>query len=975
MKHRFIALAACALVALTPASLAVAAPMPAVNFPQEKSTLKPDPEVRYGRLPNGFTYVIRKNATPAGTAAISLRVGVGSMMETDTQRGLSHFIEHMAFNGTTHIPEGELKKILERHGFAFGADANAFTSESKTTYKLFAQKADTETLDTSLFILREIAGNMTLNAEAIDRERGVILGEERVRDTPGYRYGTALDRSLFEGQRYANYSRPIGTTDIIKTVSRKELAAFYDAWYRPELTTLVVVGDFDPAQMESRVKAVFSDWKARAAAPAEPDWGPYKARGLRAFTYTEKDLREILGFNWIKPLDNRPDSLDKRIEGLQDNLLFAVLNRRYQKRLGEAGASYLSATAGQGTAFKTARVLQLTITPRPGKPRQAFEQAYDILHSFMEQGVTEQEASDNLNALDKLQLTLVESTKTRANADLANSLLNALDGNGVFLGAEDSLAAYTAAKPKLSRTELNTRLKTLFSGDGPILIHAGETLGDFTDTEMVSDYAAVSELKAAVYKEKERKPWPYTDFGPARAPVEKSVDKDFGYGHYDFGNGVILNVKPTKLTADQVYVQVDISGGIDAFSPKDPRPVALASGSVLIPGGLGKINQTDSRDSLTDKRLSVNFVMNDATTTLSGVTSTADLPSQMQLLTAYVTDPGYRPDGFNRVRTTAPEVVKTYKATPTGVFAYNGTRILRAADPRIDPTILERVKDVKFDDLRSVLAASLSGSRIVVTIVGDVDETKAVTEVGKTFGALPPRPAATPRVREPDELGFPPKDHEFTLYHEGRADQSLSVAIWPATGFYADSKQSRGLAILASVIKNRLYDELREKLGADYTPTAGLVQDDDFDAYGYVEARATIKAGDDAVFRDVISHIAADLKAHPVSDDELLRVKAPIYDTLDNAGKTNAYWLGLLVQLELYGDKARVSRLNRRVQYEGVTAQDLMQLAQKFLVDSAEIHVQVLPTPKPAGAPDTTPAQAPAATPAPANDPAVPDVP
>jgi zinc protease len=948
MKKKFVAgLLACALV-LSSASVVQAAPMPAVTFPQERSSLKPDPEVVYGRLPNGLTYAIRKNATPAGTAAILMRVDVGSMMETEKERGLAHFIEHMAFNGTTHIPEGELKKTLERHGFSFGVDANAFTSDSRTIYKLMAPKTDAKTLDTSLFILREIAGNMTLGPDAIDRERGVILGEERLRDNANARYGAAHDRWLFEGQKYAGYSRAIGSTDVIKTVSRAEMTAFYNNWYRPDLTTLVVVGDVDPAQMEAKIKAVFSDWKAKTAMPPEPDWGAYGPKGVRAFTYTEKDLRESLAFRWVKPLDTRQDSVDKRIGSLQDTVIITLLNRRFQKRLSEPNASYVSASVSLGTAFKTGRILTLSITPRPGKARQAFEQAYDILHTFTDSGITEQEAADIGLIFDSVRKTLAESLKTRNTPDLANNLLNAIDGNTVFLGEEDGLVSLDTARPKLSLADLNARRQELFSGDGPILVHAGETLGDFGEAEMKADYAAISTVKAATYKEKERKPWPYTDFGTPASPASHSVDKDFGYGHYVYPNGVILNIKPTKLTANEVLVEVDFPGGMQKFDPKSSRPYPLATATVFLGGGLGQLKDTELKDTLSTKRYGLGFAIRDAAAYMSGRTINADLPTQLQVMAAYLTDPGFRPSGFNTIRATADAAVKTYKATPTSAFAYNFQRILRSSDPRYDSSILERVKDVKFDDIRSLIADTLADTPITVTLVGDVDEAQAVIEVGKTFGALPKRPTVATRFPGADKLDFPPKEHEFTLYHEGRNDQSLSATVWPTTDFYADSKQGRGLSILAAILKNRLYDDLREKLGADYAPTAASSQSDDYPGFGHLDVLTTVKAGDDALFRASLDHIVAELKTKPVSDDEMLRVKTPIFDDLANADKTNAYWLGLLTSVEFYGDKARQSRLHRRADIESVTAQDVMRLAQKYLLDATAIHIKVLPSPKPA---------------------------
>ncbi|HVZ30298.1 MAG TPA: insulinase family protein [Asticcacaulis sp.] len=951
MKISLVAGLASCVLALSASAFAAApapsAPMAAISFPQEHaSDLKADPDVRYGRLPNGFTYVIRKNATPAGTAAVYLRIGAGSMMETERQKGLAHFLEHMAFNGTTHIPEGELKRILERHGFAFGADVNAYTSDSKTVYTLFAPKSDDENMDTALFILREIAGNMTLNPGAIDRERGVILGEERLRDKPSLHAAVALNRWMFSGQKYADYALPIGSVDIIKTAPRADFVSFYNAWYRPELATLVVVGDFDPDQMEAKVKASFANWKGKGAMPAEPDWGHYTPQGVRSFTYKEKDLPETLTLNWVKATDTSHDSQDKRIGNMLDGALLSALNRRYDNRMSEPGTAFLSAYVQRSSAYKTGRILSVYVVPRPGMARQAFEQAYDILHTFMARGVTAQEAADlaaDLTAQEKAQ---VAGDKTRDNSKLAGDLLNFIDTDGVFLGTQDGVALLEAARPKLTQANLNARIKDLFGGDGPLLTHSGDALGDFDEGELKADYTAVSSLSAATYVERMRKPWPYTDFGPAATPAGQTADKDFGYNRYVFPNGVILNVKPTKLVANQVFVQVDLLGGMLRFDPKVNRPYAMAMSSVFLSGGLGKLTIGQFDDSLYGKQFKLGYELRDASTVLAGSTTTNDFPVTLQAMTAYVTDPGYRQDGFNSLRSTAETTLKSLKSSPGGVLAYNFPNIVHSNDMRYDRTVLEHLKDVKFDDLRAIFAESLKDTPIVVTIVGDVDEAQAVSEIGKTFGALPPRPATAPKFPGSEQMIWPPKQHEFTLYHEGRDDQSISVAVWPTNGFYANVQESRGLTVLSEILRNRLLDDLREKQGADYSPSSTSYQDDDYPVFGYIEALASIKAGGDAGFRTSLERIVADLKAKPVSDDELLRVKKPIYDSLDNNVKSNAHWITILPVMETYGDKARAAQLNRRAQYEAVTAQDVMMLARKYLNDTSVIHIKVIPTPK-----------------------------
>jgi zinc protease len=241
-----IALATGAVEAQTKQDGTVAAPAPAKPsqpWPQVASDVPVDKAVRFGTLPNGVRYAILHNATPPRQASLRLRIDAGSLMEKDNQLGLAHFMEHMAFNGTTHIPKNELVSILERLGLAFGADLNAATSFDQTFYQLELPRSDDETIDTGLHVLREQVSEATMDEEDIVDERGVIAGEERLRNSPALRVARQQFNVLAKGQKVADRF-PIGDLKIINTASRDRLIDFYNSYYRPSRATVIAVGDF-----------------------------------------------------------------------------------------------------------------------------------------------------------------------------------------------------------------------------------------------------------------------------------------------------------------------------------------------------------------------------------------------------------------------------------------------------------------------------------------------------------------------------------------------------------------------------------------------------------------------------------------------------------------------------------------------------------------------------------------------------------
>ena len=945
MKTGILSAVAMAVALACASPAAIGAPVTAIKFAQESSVRKPDPAARYGRLPNGMTYIIQPNKTPAGTAAIYLRVAAGALMETDAQKGLAHFVEHMAFNGTENIPEGELRRRLERHGFAFGADTNAFTFDSRTVYMLQAPKTDAATLDEALFILREVAGNIRFDAAAVERERGVILAEERLRTDAAARRNDKWNRWLYAGTRYADHANPIGTVDIIKSAPPSQLQAFYDSWYRPELTTLIVAGDVDADAMEARIKGRFSDWQGRGAVPEEPDWGTRPASGVQTFSYEEKGLTEEMSLNWISPPEMRGDTPERVREVLTDNYLRNLVNTRLSDRALQSDSAFFAASVGYYQVPKTAQVNFVSIIPKPGHAKDAFAQAYAVIHALRAQGVTKAEVRKLDQTIGANISYLQGSQSTRDSTMLAGTLLSALDANLVAEGPQDGiLLLKTYRKDIASKTGLDSRLAAWFGGDGPILSHTAESLNGYDEAAMRADYDSLSGAQADSYTTAKSKSWPYGRFfAPKVAPVSQTRDADFAFTRYVWPNGVTLHIMPTKLVANQINVQVDFAGGQQLFDPKTAPPLFLAASDFLYSGGLNKLSQAEFSDALRNYQVGVNYTLTGDMATLSGVTNPGSINYQIEALLAYATDAAYRPDPFDRYVAWVPEYLRTLRATPEGVRAHNWTRILHG-DPRFDETRLERIDSITNADIRAIFSKSLTDTPIHITIVGDVDENKAVAEIGKTFGALPPRPAKPAVAEGADRVAFPPSQRQITLHHEGRSDQAMSIALWPTDDFPSDPRAARAETLLAAVMSNRLQDELRESQGADYAPTAFAYNDEVYQHLGMIGVVSAVRAGADADFRKAVDGIVADLKTRPVADDELDRARKPMLAALDNEGNAINYWTFVLSRLANH-PQMRADWLERRKHFESVTPKDLMDLSQRYLKDDTVIAITIEPEP------------------------------
>lgn len=943
------AIAALTTTALTPVSSYAEVPVAAqpidigkgLDFPQNHSDIKADPAVRFGKLPNGMTYIILKNATPPGTASIRLRFNGGSLMEDDSQQGLAHFLEHMAFNGSKNVAEGDMVKILERHGLSFGADTNAHTGFSETVYELDLPKVADDDLDTGLFLMRETAGNLSLDDGAIDRERGVILGEERASDSPGRHAYMKWSTAAFGGQKYP-VRLPIGLTDIIKNAKRDRFVDYYNSFYRPEQATLVVVGDFDPDAMEARIKAKFSDWQKPAAPIRVTDFGAYKPKGVTSEAYAEKGLRTELTLTWSQPITEVYQTEAKETADFLDGLRTQILNERLERLAKLPDTPFAAASIAHDDVDHTATVTQLSITPKPGHEKDAFVAAYTTVRQFIEYGADQAELDRTLSDTETYFKQALQGANTRNSRQLAESLVDSMADGEVFTSPQQDWDYFQKLKPSITLNALNAGIKPLFAGDGPLLWHEGATLGDFDQKAFLDTYNTVQSAKVAASEARVNKPWPYTDFGTPAKLVKREEIKDLGLTQLTWANGVRATIKTTDFKDDEIGITVRFAGGLSALSPAAKPPVFAASVSDLQEGGLGKLTASEIKDSLTGKIYSVGLSIGEDATTLSGGTNPTDFATQMQVLMAFTTDAAYSPDAFARLKSFIPDYYNQLNSTPGGVFQMSGAAALRNNDPRFTMPSEADFLATTNDQVKALIDKQLKTEPIEITIVGDISEAEAEAEISKTFATLGKR-ADTPALPADGlSLHFPTQNLNRVFEHQGRADQDLSYIAWPGTDFMSDTRRARGLTVLAEVLSLRLTDIVREQKGLSYSPYASNYYSQTFPGFGYLSAVAQVKPEDDQAYYDAVAGIVADLKAHPISDDELLRAQKPLLDRMDTDLKTNTFWAGALPGSTTDPRKLDYIR-TRRDQYKAVTVADIQKLANEYLDMNKAMRIQIKP--------------------------------
>lgn len=905
----------------------------------QASDVPVDEGYRFGQLSNGVRYVVRRNALPKNTALVRMNVEAGSLDEGDAERGFAHFVEHMAFNGSTRVPEGEMVKLLERDGLAFGADTNAQTSYERTTYMLDLPRADMALIDTSLMLMRETASELTISPEAVARERGVILSEMRDRNSFALRNYVDQTEFLAPGARYTR-RLPIGTAETLNAATADSLRAFYRREYVPSQTTLTVIGDFDVAAVEALIRAKFESWQP-AAAEAQPDAGPLAIKpDPRGDIYVDSALSERITASRIGPWRDEPDTLAQRRENVLRQIGYAIVNRRLLRLTREANAPFRAAGLGTSDVFETGRVTSLAIDTVDGKWRRGLVTAAEEYRRALKYGFSEAEVAEQVAAIRTANTNSAAAQDTRSNGQLTGAVLALVTSEVVPDTPRRSLARLEEFIPRITPASVLAALKReLVPLDTPLLRFQGRVPPSGGEKGLRQAWEQAMRAAVAPPKATTASAFAYTDFGTPGQVVSDKVEPVLGIRELRFANGVRLNLKQTDLQKDRIWIQTSIDGG-NFLATKD-QPLSTKLASVLTLGGLGKHSKDELDTLLAGKTAATSFGVTDETFTQVVTTNRQDLMFQMQLLAAQVTDPGYRREGEVQFRQSVNNMFASLRATPGAALAADGGAILSNNDPRFSLGKVDDWRALTFEKLKATISERLKNGAVEIGVVGDFDPDAAIAAVAATFGALPAREGEFRPYTEERQRGFTADRSTRILRHTGPKDQALVTYTWP-TRDGEDPVEMLGLELLERIVGIELTDTLREKLGKAYSPSASSTASRTWRGYGVFGISASVDVGEVAAARAAIAETMAELRDKPLPADIILRARAPMLEGYQNLLSTNAGWLTYVDRAQTEAD--RIERYTKaKDRLSAVTAADLQALARRYLTATGGVEVTVLP--------------------------------
>ncbi len=933
--------------------LVVAAAWAARPFAQESSDLPPDAAARFGTLPNGIRYVIRANAEPKGRASLRFAVLAGSFMETERQRGLAHYLEHLSFDGSTHYAPGTLIEFFQRMGMDFGGDTNAFTSFDRTVYMIDLPDTKPATLAEGLQVFSDYAGGLLLAPPSVEKERPIILSEMRTRDTVQFRMWVAtMGFSL--GETRMPQRVPIGTKATIEQAQRQDFLDFYNAWYRPERMVVVAVGDFDPGAFEQQLIAALTPVAARAPALPEPDLGrATDFQGVRTFHYFDREAAwTTVSLSSITPYTKEPDNRANRLKYLPRELATMMLNRRLEILAKKEGAPFTMAGVSVSELYDLAREASVDVFCKAEQWSVALPVAEQELRRALEHGFQETELKEAVANLTQQLEQAVKTASTRRSPELAQAIVSSVVDEHVFTAPEAELALYQPALAHLTTAACTAALREAWAAPRRFVTVVGNApiAGD-APAAIAQVYAQSCAVAVAAPPRVAEQPFAYTDFGPVGTVVATRRVEDLDATLITFANGVRLNLKKTDFEANKVHVSIRLGTGQLVESPAQAGVATLADKTFLA-GGLGRHSADDLQRLLAGKTVGFSFAVDDDALTLGGSTNREDLLLQLQLLTAYIVDPGYRPEALRQAQKLFDIQYNHLAHNPQGPLVLEVRRLLASGDPRFGLPPREVLLQRTLDDARAWLAPQLATGALEVALVGDLDQDATIAAVARTLGALPKR-SAKPELAAERVVRFPAEPLTRVFDVDTKIPKAVVALYWP-TPDGRDIQRKRRLQMLSEVFNDRLRVRIREQMGDAYGAQAALDASEVYPGYGYIGAYTIVAPEKAEVVQQAIVAVAEDLQKNGVTEDELNRAKLPTLTSLRESARTNGYWLGAVLAQAQEKPAVLDWCRTRYADNEAIAKAELDALAKQYLVPARLCRVIARPAALPVPATPAT---------------------
>ncbi|WP_374755980.1 M16 family metallopeptidase [Fibrisoma montanum] len=912
----------------TTASATKTASAPAKAGIDLSKAIPTDPAVKVGKLPNGLTYYIRKNAEPKNRAELRLVIRAGSVLETDEQQGLAHFMEHMEFNGTKNFPKNELVNVLQSAGIRFGADLNAYTGFDETVYQLPVPTDSANVFRQAFQILEDWAHNATLDPKEIDKERGVVLEEWRLGRGAGQRMRDKYFPLILNNSRYAN-RLPIGKEDVIKNFKPEVLEQFYKDWYRPDLMAVIAVGDFNVNEVEGIIREKFS------RIPAVPNPKPRTEYDIPA----HKDTKVVIVTDPEQPntvvqvIYKRPEIKERTLNDLRESIkrgLFnTMLGNRIQELTQQADPPFLFGYSNYSDFLGNLDAFTSVAVAKEGNVERAIRAVLDENARVKQFGFTETElARAKQEFFTGVEQAYKERDKTRS-SNYVNEYVRHFTDKEPYTSIEFYYDFLKKEQGTIKLPEVNALVDQFIRNENrAVVVMAPEKDKDkLPSVEQIIGFIDNAGKGLTAYKDETlNKPLLAKEPVPSSVVSEKPL-KDIGATEWTLKNGVKVVVKPTNFKNDQILFSGTSYGGTSLYDLKDFMSARFASTLATL-GGTGEYNQIQLGKFLAGKSVSAFPYVGELNEGVSGSASPRDLETAMQLLYSYLTQPRKDADVVKGFLSNQKSALQNQINTPTPARVFQDTVSVTLGNynPRRMPLKPADLDKIDLDRALTIYKERFANAGdFTFFFVGNFDEKTLKPLVEKYLGGLP----ATGKPEKFKDLGIriPAGQISKTVYRG--VDPKATVQLVYSGDFTWTTDNTTQLDALAEVLEIKLIEKLREEESGVYGVGASAVYSK------YPVPRYTFRIGFGCAPENVEKLVAKtqelinDLKQKGAAQGDINKFKAETRRETELQLKDNQFWLSYLAN-QYYNDDDLDEVLKEDEHLKKVTVESTKEAANNY---------------------------------------------
>ena len=904
-----------------------------------------DPAVRIGHLDNGLTYYIRHNEKPENRVEFYIAQKVGSIQEEPRQRGLAHFLEHMAFNGTKNFPGNEKGKGIvdwcESHAIKFGTNLNAYTSVDETVYNISNVPTDnTAVLDSCLLILHDWSNYVLLEDEEIDKERGVIREEWRSRNSGLLRVYTDAQETMYPGSKYAD-CMPIGNIDVVNNFPYQDLRDYYNLWYHPDLQGIIIVGDINVDEMEGKVKALFSEIPKATGKPERIYYPVSDNDAPIIYIGNDKEVSTPnvqIFFKHDATTNEEKESMAYLLQTYMLSMASSMLDERFEEMTQQANPPFNGAGSDYGDYFlsKTKEAFNVTVITKADGIETGLQAALTEIERMKRFGFTASEYERaRANYLQRLESAYKERNNTQ-NANFVNEYVQHFLNNEPIPGIEQEYSIMQQIAPNIPVEAINALVQQQLIPDNNrvVFIAVPESAVDKCPTkeQVLNMLNGMSQLQVEAYVDNVSDEPLVSDI-PATGKIVKEETGMYGSTKLTLNNGVQVYIKKTDFKEDEIRMRAVSPGGTTQFDDKDKLEMEVLDdlGSI---GGLGNFSQTELTKQLAGKKVTLSASVTSQRETLGGNSSPKDFETMLQLVYLRFQQPRMDADAFESYKTRMKAQLENAKANPLSTINDTISIAMFGHHPRIVMMQPEMVDQINYQRGLDMFADRFAdASDFTFFFVGNIDVDAMKPLIAQYLGALPDKQRKEAAIDR--KLDILPGTRVKEYAKEMQTPMATTIMVYSGKESY-NLRNNVLMDFLTQALDMVFTDEVREKEGGTY----GVNSYGSLNKYPHEEAMMQIVYQTDPTKKEklntLIDELVKKMAAEGPSSEQMQKVRDYMVKQYNDNQKENSYWISSLDEYYYTGIDFNADYLNI---VNSVTAADVKAFATDLIQQGNKVTV------------------------------------